>query len=57
MPKRAVALQILGYSTISILRELFEQEPSIHFKDLEELSEALKAYENHVEKDFRSQRQ
>ena len=43
MPKRAVALQILGYSTISILRELFEQEPSIHFKDLEDFDSAIES--------------
>jgi len=31
-PKRVVALQILAYSTISVLRELFESEPSTHMK-------------------------
>jgi uncharacterized protein YukE len=30
----------------------FKEEFERHFKDLEELSEALKAYENHVEKDL-----
>lgn len=43
IPKRAIALQILGYSTISILRELFEQEPSIHFKDLEDFESAIES--------------
>jgi hypothetical protein len=43
LPKRAVALQILGYSTISVLRELFEQEPSIHFKDLEDFESAVES--------------
>ena len=33
-PKRVVALQILAYSTISVLRELFESEPSTHMKFL-----------------------
>jgi len=31
-PKRVIALQILAYSTISVLRELFESEPSTHMK-------------------------
>jgi hypothetical protein len=43
IPKRAVALQILGYSTISILRELFEQDPSIHFKSLEDFESAIES--------------
>ena len=34
--KRVVALQILAYSTISVLRELFETEPFIHMKSLED---------------------
>lgn len=34
--KRVVALQILAYSTISVLRELFESEPFTHMKSLED---------------------
>ena len=34
--KRVVALQILAYSTISVLRELFETEPFTHMKSLED---------------------
>jgi len=43
IPKRAVALQILGYSTISVLRELFEQEPATHFKELEDFESFIES--------------